>query len=68
MSEYRSRFDDRRVEAQPENDETQQPERGAEAREHSDRSPHWKLRDLRPEKDPMGAGKDIARGGTAAEQ
>ena len=47
------------MEAKSENDDEKR-ERGAESREQTDRRPPWKLRDLRPEKDPMGAGKETA--------
>ena len=36
-------------------DETEQDETTSEPQEPSDRRPESKLRDLRPEKDPMGA-------------
>jgi hypothetical protein len=48
------------MEAQQSEDDENKSERGAESREQTDRPPPWKLRDLRPEKDPMGAGKETA--------
>ena len=36
-------------------------ESGSESREQTEQPPQSKLRDLRPEKDPMGAGKENAR-------
>lgn len=59
MSETGSVTDDRRMEPKSENDEKKSESR-AESREQTDRRPEWKLRDLRPEKDPMGAGKETA--------
>ena len=55
------------METQSEKDENK-GERGSEAREQTDRPRQWKLRDLRPEKDPMGAGKETAPPPSGAEQ
>ena len=57
MSDTGRMGDNRRMETQSENDENKN-ERGAESREQTERPTPWKLRDLRPEKDPMGAGKE----------
>jgi hypothetical protein len=59
MSETDTTLADQIMEAKSENDENSS-ERGAESREQTDRAPQWKLRDLRPEKDPMGAGRETA--------
>jgi hypothetical protein len=51
----------KRMESANETDEAQD-ERQAQPPEASERRPELKLRDLRTEKDPMGAGKQSARG------
>jgi hypothetical protein len=55
MSETGGAVENRSMEAKSENDE-EKGGRGAESREQTESRPPWKLRDLRPEKDPMGAG------------
>ena len=58
VNETGSAVSDRNMELNSEKDEN--TERGSESREHSEQTRLPKLRDLRPEKDPMGAGKDGA--------
>jgi hypothetical protein len=67
MSETGNALEDRSMEAKSQNDENKD-ERGAESREQTDRPLPWKLRDLRPEKDPMGAGKKITLPAGGGEQ
>ena len=55
------------MDTKSENDEDK-GERGAESREQTEGRPPWKLRDLRPEKDPMGAGKEVAPPASGGEQ
>jgi hypothetical protein len=55
------------METKSQNDEAN-GESSAESREQTDRRPEWKLRDLRPEKDPMGAGNATTPAADAADR